>query len=262
MYKEKHPIHLVAKKSGQLNKVMLAIMKEERPSHGALGLISVFRQDLAKAVSQVNSLASRELAVYRNTGSVSWSSLYVMQESFRTLRDSFERLKGPAFMQGGKPPKMSRRQERLGELTRELRGAIKTLEVAMERRRVPVHQGNFFLEDFKEVQKAWAGLVKKSEAGPTVAEGERAIGLVGEVDLQDSKMMKRFVNLIRALRITQEFQMRYRSKAPGRPWVYMATLAGFPDPDKVQAIRDRDEWDGAISIAATQPTWRIVWQFD
>ncbi len=30
MAKEKHPIHLVAKKAGQLNKVMLAIMKEER----------------------------------------------------------------------------------------------------------------------------------------------------------------------------------------------------------------------------------------
>ena len=100
------------------------------------------------------------------------------------------------------------------------------------------------------------------EAGTTVAEGERAIDLVGEVDLQDSKMLKRFVNLIRALRITQEFQMRYRSTAPGRPWVYMATLAGFPDPDKVQAIRDSYEWDGAISIAATQPTWRIVWRFD
>ncbi len=104
--------------------------------------------------------------------------------------------------------------------------------------------------------------MKKNEAGPTVVEGERAKVLVGEVDRQDSKMMKRFVNLIRALRINQEFQMRYRSKAPGRPWVYMATLAVFPDPDTVEAIRDSYEWDGAIYIAATQPTWRIVWQFD
>ena len=147
-------------------------------------------------------------------------------------------------------------------MVRELGGAINAFGNAIEKRRVLVHQGNFFLKDFEEVRKAWAGLVKKSEAGPTVVEGERAIGLVGEVDLQDSKMMKRFVNLIRALRITQEFQLRYRSKAPGRPWVYMATLAGFPNPDKVQAIRDRDEWDRAISIAATQPTWRIVWRFD
>ncbi len=91
MSREKHPIHLVAEKAGQLNKVMLAIMKEERPSHDARRLISVFRQDLAKAASQLNRLASRELAVYKNTGSVSWSSLYVMQESCRTLGNSFER---------------------------------------------------------------------------------------------------------------------------------------------------------------------------
>ncbi len=78
MSREKHPIHAVAKKAGQLNKVILAIMKEEGPSHDARRLISVFRQDLAKAVSQLNSLASRELAVCRNTDSVSWSSLYVM----------------------------------------------------------------------------------------------------------------------------------------------------------------------------------------
>ncbi len=262
MSREKHPIHLVAKKAGQLNKVMLAIMKEERPSHDARRSTSFLWRDLAKAALQLSRLAARELAVYQNTDSVSGSNLYVMKESFRTLRDSFKRLQGAQLMGSGKPSKMSRRLEQLGEFVRELRWAINVLGNAIEKRRVLVHQANSSLEDFEEVRKAWAGLVKKSEAGPTVAEGERAIGLVGEVDLQDSKMMKRFVNLIRALRITQEFQMRYRSKAPGRPWVYMATLAVFPDPETVQAIRDRDEWDGAISIAATQPTWRIVWQFD
>ena len=115
MYKEKHPIHLVAKKTGQLNKVMLAIMKEERPSHGARGLTSVFRQDLAKAASQLNRLASRELAVYRNTDSVSWSSLDMMRRSFRTIRDYFEGLKGVQLMGSGKPSKLSRRLEQLGE---------------------------------------------------------------------------------------------------------------------------------------------------
>ncbi len=75
-------------------------------------------------------------------------------------------------------------------------------------------------------------------------------------------MKKKFVNLIRALRTTQEFEMRYRSTAPGRQWVYMATLVVFPDPDTVQAIRDNYERAGAIYIAATQPTWRIVWKFD
>ena len=237
-------------------------MKEERPSRDARRSTSFLWRDLAKATSQLSRLAARELAVYQNTDSVSWLSHDMMRRSFRTIRDCIEGLKGLQLMQGGKPSKMSRRLEQLGELVRELGRAINALGNAIEKRRVLVHQSNWSLEDFEEVRKAWSGLVKKGEAGPTVAEVERAINSVGEVYLQDSKMMKRFVNLIRARRITQEFQMRYRSKAPGRPWVYMATLAVFPDPDTVQAIRDKDEWDGAISIAATQPTWRIVWRFD
>ena len=202
------------------------------------------------------------MAVYQSTDSVSWSSLDMMRRSLRTIRDYIDGLKGIQLMGSGKPSKLSRRLERLGELVRELGWAINALGNAIEKRRVLVHQANSSLEDFEEVRKAWGGLVKKGEAVPTVAEVERAINLVGEVYLQDSKMIKRFVNLIRALRITQEFEMRYRSTAPGKPWVYMAISAGFPDPETVQAIRERYEWDRAIYIAATQPTWRIVWRFD
>jgi len=61
----------------------------------------------------------------------------------------------PPFLQGGKPPKMIRNQERLGELVWELGGAIMALKVAMDRRRVPVHQDNFSLKDHEEVRKAW-----------------------------------------------------------------------------------------------------------
>lgn len=104
------------------------------------------------------------------------------------------------------------------------------LKVAMDRRRVPVHQDNFFLKDHEEVRKAWGGLVKKSEASLTVAEVERAIDLVGEVDLQDSTVKMRFVKLIRALRTTQDFEMRYRSMAPGRPWVQIRTWRAQPRP--------------------------------
>jgi len=262
MPRGKHPIHAVAKKAGQLNKVLTAIIGEEGPSRDARRSTSFLWEDLAKATSQLSRLAARELAVYQNTGSISWSSCDMMRRSFRTIRDCIEGLKGLQLMGSGKPSKMSRRLEQLGELVRELGWAINALGNAIEKRRVLVHQANSSLEDFEEVRKAWSGLVKKSEAGPTVAEVERAINLVGEVYLRDSKMKKKFVRLIRALRTTQEFEMRYRSTAPGRPWAYMTRTLGFPDPDTVQAIRDSYEWDGAIYIAATQPTWRIVWQFD
>lgn len=262
MSRERRPIHSVAKKAGQLNKVVRAIIGKEGPSHDAQRPASLHRKELVSAASWLDRLTAEELAVYKDTGSVSRSSLYEMKKSFRTLCNEFEGLKGPQLRQRGKPPRMIRSQERLGELVWELGEAINTLGTAMDRRRVSVHQDNSSLEDFEEVRKAWGGPVKKNEAGLTVAEVERAIDLVGEVDLQDSKVKMRFVNLIRAPRTTQEFEMRYRSMAPGRPWVYMAVMGVFPDPEEVQTVRERCQWDGTIHIAATQPTWRIVWQFD
>jgi len=122
MPREKHPIHAVAKKAGQLNKVLTAIIGEERPSRDARRSTSFIWRDLAKATYQLSRLAARELAVYQNTGSVSWSSHDMMRRSFRTIRDCIEGMKGLQLMGGGKPSKMSRRLERLKELVRELRG--------------------------------------------------------------------------------------------------------------------------------------------
>ncbi len=82
MPREKHPIHLVAKKAGQLNKVLTAIIGEERPSRDARRSISFLWRDLAKAAPQLSRLAARELAVYQNTDSVSWSSYDMIRSSF------------------------------------------------------------------------------------------------------------------------------------------------------------------------------------
>ena len=142
-----------------------------------------------------------------------------MKKSFRTLHGDFDGWKGWQIRQGGKSPKMIRSLERLGKLVWELGEEINALENAIKRRRILVHQSNSSLEDFEEVRKTWGGLVKKSEAGPAVPEGEIAIDLVGEVDLRGSKMMKRYVRLISAPRTTQDFEMRYRSMSTGRPWV-------------------------------------------
>jgi len=132
--REKHPIHAVAKKAGQLNKVLTAIIGEERQSRDARRSTGFLWRDLAKAALQLSRLAARELAVYKNTGSVSWSSLDMMRRSFRTIRDCIEGLKGLQLMGGGKPSKMSRRLERLGELVRGLGGAINALGNAIEKR--------------------------------------------------------------------------------------------------------------------------------
>ena len=60
MPREKHPIHAVAKKAGQLNKVSTAIIGEERPSRDARRSTSFLWEDLAKATSQLSRLAADE----------------------------------------------------------------------------------------------------------------------------------------------------------------------------------------------------------
>ena len=66
MSREKHPIHGVAKKAGQLNKVLTAIIGEERQSRDARRCTGFLWGDLAKATLQLSRLAARELAVYKN----------------------------------------------------------------------------------------------------------------------------------------------------------------------------------------------------
>ena len=118
------------------------------------------------------------------------------------------------------------------------------------------------LQEFDKVRQAWSRRFKNRKKGPTVAEIEHAIELVGEVDLDNCIVMKRFINVIRANRIAQEFQMCYWSNAPGRPFLYLGTTAGLPTQEAVEATRDQNDYDGTIYVAATQPSWRIVWRFE
>ncbi len=165
-------------------------------------------------------------------------------------------------LEGSRAPQPITEMNRFQGLARELGGAIAELDLAMEKRRVPIHADNSSLQDFDKVRQAWSRRFRNREKGPTVAEVERALDLVGDVDLDDRKFMKRFVNVVRANRIAQEFQMRYRSNAPGRPWVHLAFSAGFPPQDDIESIRNRDDWVGTIYVAATEPTWHIVWLFE
>ena len=60
MSREKHPIHAVAKKAGQLNKLLRAIIGEEGPGHDAQRPTSLHRKELVSAASRLDRLAADE----------------------------------------------------------------------------------------------------------------------------------------------------------------------------------------------------------
>ncbi len=257
MFSKNHPVDRVAKKAGQLQRSLDTVLRKlgqspRQPSKDWRGLVS--------SVLHLERLATAELAVYKSTGSVSRSGTTRMQADLGTIdRQSMLLM---YQLEGSPSPQPIDEMNRFQGLTRDLGGAIAELSLAMEGRRVPVHAGNSSLQDFDKVRRAWPRRFRNRERGPTVAEVERALELVGDVDLDDRVLMKRFINVVRANRIDQEFEMRYRSNAPGRPWVYLALSVGFPTQEDVDAIRFRHDCCGTIYVAATQPTWHIVWLFE
>lgn len=70
---------MVAKKAGRLNKVLRATIEEEGPGHDAQRPTSLHRKELFSA-AWLGRLTVEELKVYKDTGSVSRSSLHKMKE--------------------------------------------------------------------------------------------------------------------------------------------------------------------------------------
>ena len=74
----------------------------------------------------------------------------------------------------------------------------------------------------------------------------------------DGKMVKRVANLYVLGNIPdQTWELRYRSRLPGRPYVLVMVTADLPGPDflEVHGLPLADYF-----IAARLPSWRIVWK--
>jgi len=55
--------------------------------------------------------------------------------------------------------------------------------------------------------------------------------------------------------------VRYRSKAPGHPLIFVAELGRFPTSDDLEYLSHEIGADVSFFVAATLPQWRLVWQF-
>ena len=78
------------------------------------------------------------------------------------------------------------------------------------------------------------------------------------IDWQDRKMVDRVAKLFVLDNIPrQTWELRYRSRMPGRPYVLVVETFDLPGPEflEVQRLPPAEYY-----IAATLPTWRIVWK--
>ena len=83
MSSKDHPVHKVAKKTGQLHRSLDTVLRK-------LGQSPRQTRDwrsLVNSVLRLERLATAELAAYKNTGSVSRSGMTQMQGNMRTIDD-------------------------------------------------------------------------------------------------------------------------------------------------------------------------------
>ena len=79
-----------------------------------------------------------------------------------------------------------------------------------------------------------------------------------ELDWQNKKMVDKVAKIfVLDNYLGQSWELRYRSKLPGRPYVLMLTTVHLPGPDAVELYSLPP---AEYYIAAKLPSWRIVWK--
>ena len=164
------------------------------------------------------------------------------------------------------PPDPSQRTLKLlgavRQETRKLGTAITRLDNQVRSQRVEVvqrHRGN--LQEFVKIRAAVASIDQKGAKELDGDEVDYFCEWPG-VDLDDPEQLEKIANLILLNRDRhQKFELRCRLAKPGRP-LMRARCIEFPSLNEVQEFALAWEEPQKIYVAATRPTWRIVWVFE
>ena len=146
--------------------------------------------------------------------------------------------------------------------TRKLGTAINKLDEQVRTQRVRVvqsHRGN--MQEFVKIRAAVASIDQKGAKELDGDEVDYFCEWPG-VDLDVPEQLEKIAKLILLNRDRhQKFELRCRLAKPGRP-LMRARCIEFPSLNEVQEFALAWEEPQKIYVAATRPTWRIVWVFE
>ena len=113
----------------------------------------------------------------------------------------------------------------------------------------------------RELRAAISVLDKKAAKKVNLEELEQWVSYFPPVDWEDPQTAPRVakVYLLRLIRF-QVWEVRYRSKAPGRPLVLLTATSDFPDSELLTMCETTYGYLGEYLIAARYPSWRLVWR--
>lgn len=153
--------------------------------------------------------------------------------------------------------KVVRAADKLGDAIQSLRKAVASRRI----RAVKYH--TVFPEEFSKIRQAMVKFNSKAARELKGMDVDRWCESPG-VNIEDPRQVDMIAKLILVSReMDQCYELRCRSKALGRPLRLMRRLYDiFPSWDRVIECADRWGSPDKIYVAATKPTWRVVWVFD
>ncbi len=186
----------------------------------------------------------------------------------RAIRSSFNRftadLQRIARVLCSADPSLARQLRRkLHPAVEKLGSAIGTLQQEVSSWRImTVDRHGFYRKEFLKVREAMATLDKEAAKELTGREVDRYVEWPG-FDADNFQEVLRIAKLLLLAAVDEQvFELRIRSNAPGKPLVWVSRRLKFPEQEAVMEVVQLPEKPRKIYVAATKPTWRIVWVFD
>jgi len=161
-------------------------------------------------------------------------------------------------------PSLARQLRRkLHPAVEKLGSAIGTLQQEVSSWRImTVDRHGFYRKEFLKVREAMATLDKEAAKELTGREVDGYVEWPGFDPYNFQEVLRIAKLLLLAVVDEQVFELRIRSNAPGQPLPWVSRRLKFPEKEAVMEVVQLPEKPRKIYVAATKPTWRIVWVFD
>lgn len=118
------------------------------------------------------------------------------------------------------------------------------------------------LERCKKLHKAITGIDRRLAKKIRHRELEMDSWAAPEINWDDPKQVGKKAQIWLLSRIWyQVWEIRHRSKAPGRPLVHLMDVDKFPDPEFLVRIEEHVGRHDEYYIAAKFPRWKLVWKY-
>lgn len=147
----------------------------------------------------------------------------------------------------------------------QLARAIKYLKESVESRRVlVVRHHTHYPKQFLKIREAMVRMNPKAAKQLRGREVDPWCEWPGrDLDLGDSHQVDAIAKLaLLSWEENQTYELRCRSRAPGRPLKFMNWYPDFPSEEDLFTCAEHFKRPELIYVTAAKPTWRIVWVFD